>query len=91
MKKQTFPNYTVRLETRDEEKYAKAIEFIKQFTMSQGRGETSNYDLCYFLDDEKKGRIKFVRPNVPAFPKVIELTDAVDDEVIGGLLKLLCN
>jgi hypothetical protein len=91
MAKQTPPNYTVRFETSDPKKYAKAIEFVEQFAMSKGRGETSNYDLCYFLDDEKKGRVKLIRPNLPLRVRVIELTDSVDDEVINGLLKLLCN
>lgn len=88
----TPSRYTVRLETSNPEKYAKAIEFVKQFAMSQGRGETSNYDKCYFLDDEKIGRVKFIHGNSPLQTKVIELTSTVgDNEVLNGLLKLLSN
>ncbi len=90
MLKPKTPQYAIEFRT-DEAKFREAEEFVRRFARSQGRGETSNYDRCYFLDDEQVDRVKFVKVNQDIYPKVILLTNTVDREVFDGLRKILCS
>jgi len=88
MKKQA---YSIKLETRDESKYFQVQEFVKQIAKSEGTGETSNLDLCYFLNDKGRARVKFDRYFLPMPKKVIELTSILDSETINNIISLLYN
>ncbi len=80
--------YTIKLETLDNEKYLQAEKLVKQLAKSEGVGETSNLDLCYFLDDEKKARVKFDNYYIPMHIRTIELTNAVDTNTLNRLIGL---
>jgi len=88
MKKQT---YQIKLETHSRDRYLSVEEFVKQIAKTKETGETSNLDLCYFLNDKGRARVKFDRYYIPMPTKRIELTSAVESETINSIIKLLYN
>lgn len=85
------PMYSIKLETTDNAKYLRAQELVKSIAKSEKAAETSNLDLCYFLDNEGKARIKFDRCYLPMSKRIIEITNFVDSKTVGDIVGLLYN
>ena len=81
--------YQIKLETKNREGYLQAEEIVKSVAKAKGAGETSNLDLCYFLNDEGRARVKFDRYYIPMNSRVIELTSAVEPEIVNRIIGLL--
>jgi hypothetical protein len=83
------PDFAIELEIGDEKKYSRIHDLVRRIAVSKARGPTSNLDLCYYLDCEKKESVNFRKVNINGFPKIVEFTGGLNAKILNDILGTL--